>query len=364
MPEPQHNNTPGQLTFSSDVKNAGWHRQTEPGAFERWHFDALSDDGREALIITFHDNFPLSPRYFKQERNINGNSSASGKKFPAVSLIYSVDGKTILRSVNECPTEKVFAPEDGISFSAGASSFRFEAASYGSGFMLEIDLLTARKRRIKAELEWLSIESDLSEAVDGSGLNAASWNMVAPRSDVSGRITMVGRRGNIRQVTHFRGTGYHDHFRSSGSLSKTVGSRFWGRAHFIDSTAVFHYNEIKGQQGACSKLFLIRDGAIHERDIQGLENSFIRNRYGLKLPKRISFLSSDNIRLRVKPIRVIQSGFFEAKILSEMTLMLSDGKPRKTLGITELITPARMRSRFFRWLADMRIGKNGKGPLF
>lgn len=361
MSETLQINVASGIAISSSLENARWQDQNEPGAFERWHFDALSDDGREVIIITFHDNFALSPRYFNQLNNTNGHSP-SVKKFPAVSFTYSIDGKVILRAVNELPPDEFKTSDDGVGCSIGASSFRVDAASYGSGFMLGIDLMTARKRRIKAELEWLSIESGLSAGDDESEVSTASWNMVAPRSDVSGRISLIGRRGKLRRIVHFRGTGYHDHFQSRRPVTESVGSRFWGRAHFIDATAVFHYHETKDD--ICSKLFLIRDGKVHERAVPDLENSFTRNRYGLKLPERISFLSSDNIRLRVKPIRAIQSGLFETKVLSEMTLMLRDGKPRITTGIAELISPERMRSRLFRWIEDMRIGKNGKGPIF
>ncbi len=362
MSELLQNNNIGDIAITSSLKGACWRNQPEPGAFERWHFDALSDDGREILIISFHDNFALSPRYFNGHKNANGKTDSLPKKVPAVSLIYSIDGKVILRSVNELSSDQFAVSADGIACSIGTSSFTVETASYGSGFIIRIDLLTAGKRRIKAELEWLSIESDLSADDEQSAGSAVSWNMVAPRSDVSGRISLIGRRGKLRRVVHFRGTGYHDHFRSGLSIAEAVGSRFWGRAHFIDSTAVFHHHET--ENSICSKLFLIRDGKIHERDVPNLDSSFSRNSYGLKLPERISLRSEDNIRLRVKPIRVIQSGVFETKVSSEMTLMLRDGKPRKTIGITELITPALMRLRLFRWMADMRIGKNGKGPMF
>lgn len=359
----QQNISTGELLFCSSVKDGRWHSQEGSHAFERWHFDALSDDGREALIITFHDNYPLSPRYFGQNKNTNDESSTARGKFPAVSFIYAIDGRAVVRTVNEFSFGE-FAADEENGCSIGSSSFRVEAASYGSGYVLTIDLLTARKRRIKAELEWLSVESDLSETTPSENVNNVWWNMAVPRSDVSGRITLLGRKGKVRGLVHFRGTGYHDHFRSGRSLSETVGSRYWGRAHFMDSTAIFHYHDLGGDSQPCAKLFLIRDGAIHQRDVVQPDEGLIRTGHGLKVPQRLSFLSDDNIRLRIKPVKVIQPGFFESRMLSEMTLMLRDGKPRKTVGITELLTPLLMRSRFFRWLTDLRIGKNGKEPLY
>ncbi len=362
MSELLQNNTVAHIAVSSSLANSYWRNQTEPEAFERWHFDALSDDGREALVITFHDNFALSPRYYRNEKDGIANSPSSITKCPAVSLTYSIDGKAVVRTVNEFRPDEVTTSSVGAGCSIGASSFRIDSTSYGSGFILHIDLLTALNRRIEAELEWLFIESNLSGDESESAASPALWNLVAPRSDVTGRISIIGRRGKSRKIVHFRGTGYHDYIRSNFSLVDTIGSRFWGHAHFFDSTAVFDHHEREGD--IASKIFLIREGKIHEREVPKSEHSFSRDRNGLRLPERISFLSHDNIRLRVKPVNVIQSGPFATTIITEVTLMLRDGKPRKAVGIAEMIRPALTRSRLFRWLADARIGKNGKGPLF
>ena len=278
MLESQPNITKGELVFSSSVDDVHWHSQQEAHAFERWHFDALSDDGREALVIGFYDNYPLSPRYFSQEGNLNGHSDAAGKKFPAVSLIYAVNGKTVLRTVNEFECEQFSAENESVKCSIGDSSFELETASYGSGFVLHIDLFIARNRRIKADLEWLSIESDLSRSEVGDRTNRSCRNIAVPRSDVSGRISVTDKHGSIRRLVHFRGTGYHDHFRSCRSLTETLGSSFGGRAHFIDSTAIFHCHD-SGNDGVNAKLFLIKDGTMHQRDVtqkdEGLSYVFL-----------------------------------------------------------------------------------------
>lgn len=113
-----------------------------------------------------------------------------------------------------------------------------------------------------------------------------------------------------------------------------------------------------------SKLYLVRDGSIHERTVTTEAQSVIRDRYGLTVPGRLVLLSEDNIRLRVKPLAVIESGFFKKSTVSEMTLMLRDGKARKTSGIAEFIAPGRLRNPLFRWFTGLRIGKNGKWPWF
>ncbi len=362
MLEVQETRSANIMSFFSSVKDDVWHDQAGPNAFETWHFDALSDDGREALVITFNDSYSFSSRYYRQERTANGGSAGDGKRFPAVTFTYSVDGRVVMRAVNEFHADEFSANQDSINCSIGRSSFRVDAAEYGTGFLLHIDLRTSRRCRLNAELEWLWIESDLKDPASES--ETVSWNIAAPRSDVSGRITLAGRNEKTKKVFHFRGTGYHDHFRSECSLAETVGSRCWGRAHFVDSTAIFHCHQTGKNIDVSSKLFLVREGSIHERDVRRDAQNPARDRYGLKMPGRLSFISDDNIRLRVKPAWVIESGFFKKSVVSEMTLMLRDGKPRKTVGITEFIAPGRMNNPLFRWFSDLRTGRDGRAPLF
>lgn len=363
MAEIKLTQSPASVSYCSSLKDDVWHDLAEPCAFESWHFGAVSDDGREALVIAFHDNYPLSPRYFEYAQKIsssNGDNSGHKARFPAVSFFYSVNGKLILGSVIEFRADEFHATRGRVGCSIGKSSFAVDEAEYGSGFIVRLDLPVARKRRIKAELEWVSVESDLLPP--GTNSAKTTWNMVSPRSDVSGRIMLVGRRGATRKRINFRGTGYHDHFRSDDLLRETSGERYWGRAHFVDSTVIFSRESIEGNTTA--KLFLIRNGGIHQREVFSEEKELTRDRYGLKIARQVSFVSDDSIKLRVKPLSMIRSGFSDVVMLSEITLGLRDGKPRKTIGITEFTKPGRMANGVLRWLSDLRIGKDGRSPLF
>jgi len=47
----------------SSIRDDVWHRDKKAGAYEWWYFDAVSDDGRETLVVIFLDGFIFSPRY-------------------------------------------------------------------------------------------------------------------------------------------------------------------------------------------------------------------------------------------------------------------------------------------------------------
>ena len=102
-----------RFVFSSSITADVWHPQKDPKAYEWWYFDALSDDGSEAVVIVFLDNFIYSPRYYATDRaRSNGLATESKKqRFPAVSITYYRDGKQVYRAVNEYLADQFTANE-------------------------------------------------------------------------------------------------------------------------------------------------------------------------------------------------------------------------------------------------------------
>jgi len=347
------------VSFCSSLRDDVWHNLAGPNAFESWHFDAVADDGRSAVVISFYDNHVLSPRFYRNPKSPENITYSGNHRFPAVSFVYAIDGKPILHAVNEF-VEGDFA-STGTGCAIGGSEFRVEMAEYGFGFMVTIDVRTFGGRRIRADLEWLLVESDLKPERE---LTSAVWNVVAPRSDVSGRISLIGRRGRTRQTYNFRGTGYHDQVSSSNVHYRDLNSRMWGRAHFTDTTVVF--DRLGGVQNPRNpgRFYLIRNGEIKEYQANCEASEVRRTSWGMRVPGRVAFQSEDGIRLSVKPINAFRSGFSEVKTFSEITLGLRDGKPRNAIGITEFINPARLQNRVFRWLSGLRIGSEDRSPLF
>ncbi len=348
------------FSFSSCIKSDVWHPEKDSNGYEWWYFDALSDDGKDAVVIIFLDNFIFSPGYNSLNHN---NLYDKDVKFPALAFIYYKNGKPIYRAINEFKENEFKASSKTPQCKIGNNSFHLESAPYGSGYVLEINAKMHKKRNLKARFEWLSIEHDLKPTKKAITDNAHCWNLVSPRSDVTGRITVENQNGNKQDEVNFRGTGYHDHNLDNRWLPDTVHDWQWGRSHFPDTTAVFYrYREI-GNENIKNKLFLTRDNQITEKDATFEVQETGRDIFGLKYPKRLKITTEDKVKLRVKQNKVIDSSFFYLRFLSEMTLTLRDGKPRKTIGITEHLEPKSLKYRWLDWLVNMRIGKGGKSPF-
>jgi carotenoid 1,2-hydratase len=367
-----------KFSFTSSIAGDVWHRKSAPDAFEWWYFDALSDDGRDGIVIIFLDNFIFSPRYNSLNKKLRKTSIDSKKgiridekafqlqeqkKFPALAFIYYKDGKPIYRAINEYNQNDFESSVEKPECRIGESSFRLDSAPYGSGYVLSINVKLPKNKTLKASFEWLSIEGDFSPECCAFPENSHCWNLVLARSDVTGRINVEDSNGKNLDTVNFRGTGYHDHNIDNRWLPETVQDWQWGRAHFADATAVFYrYKEINHTE-PITKLFVVREGALRERDASYEEQNFQRDKFGIKYPTRLTFTTEDNLRLRVKQNKIIDSSFFYLRFLSEITLTLRDGKPRKSIGITEYLQPKALKYRWLDWLVSMRIGRGGKGSL-
>jgi carotenoid 1,2-hydratase len=366
---------PESFFLTSNIAGDVWHEKLNAEAFEWWYFDALSEDGRDAVVIIFLDNFIFSPRYNKvsqkrkslfqkvKSRLRKKDIDSSQNLFPAIAFTYYRDGKPKYRAINEFPPAEFSAGVETPRCQIGDNFFRFESAPYGSGYVLSINAKLRKNRNLEAHFEWLSVESDFLPDKSINLANAHIWNLAVSRADVTGRITVSEDAGKNLDTIHFRGTGYHDHNIDNRWLPETVSDWQWGRAHFTDATAVFYRYKENGEKYSTTKLLTITNGNLHERDAAIEEQNFARDKFGIKYPKLLRFIAEDNVRLEVRQKKIIDSSFFYLRFFSEMTLTQPDGTTRKTTGITEYLAPKVLKYRWLDWLTNMRIGRKGKGAF-
>lgn len=345
--------------LSSTIANV-WHAQSNPQAYEWWYFDAISDDGNEAIVIIFLDNFIFSPRYNEAIRKLKKGKLESTKRFPAVAFFYYKKGRPIYRSICEFTQQEFKAEIEKPCCQIGKNRFSFECAPYGSGYIVEIETKIHGNRILKANLEWLSVENDLLP-ISKSHLSETThnWNMVAPRSDVTGKIDILTSGGSQELRLNFRGTGYHDHNIDSRWLPDTVRRWYWGRAHFNDSTAVLYHFESCSNTQPLTKLLLVKNGSLQILNATLHESEYRMNLYGLVYPKNLTVVSENNIVLSFRQ-KVCEASFFYLRFWSEATISYPDGQEHCVPAISEYLAPRRLRKNWFDKLIDMRIAKNNK----
>ncbi|MDQ4123746.1 MAG: hypothetical protein M3209_20090 [Acidobacteriota bacterium] len=349
--------------FCSSISDDVWHPSVEHSAYEWWYFDAVSDDGRDALTVIFLDNFIFSPRYNKLcSKKTSNTEQQTANRFPAIAFTYYRDGKILYRAINEFPGKDFSARTDFPACQIGESRFDFEATPYGVRFLINVEAILRSNRRLSASLEWLVIERDFMPPVPET-VASHFWNLAAPRADVTGKISVFAKNGTRENQIQFRGTGYHDHNQDARWLPATVSQWQWGRAHFADATAVFYRYCEKNCAENLTKLILIRGNNFTAFSPSYADSSKRRNVFGVKYPRKLDFLTEKDVLFSIKQNRVIDASFFYLRFLSEMELDLGDGEKHKTVGITEHLAPRSLSWRFLDWLVNMRIGKNGRGAF-
>ncbi|MEP6924668.1 MAG: hypothetical protein ABI954_09405 [Pyrinomonadaceae bacterium] len=351
-------------SFADDV----WHKLNGPAAYEWWYFDALSDDGRDAIVVIFLDNFIFSPRYNSvqspKSKVQSPNIKSETERFPAIAFTYYRDGKPLYRALNEFEPNDFSAGTKMPSCKIGASEFNFEQTPYGKRYLLNINANLRGGKKLNAALEWLAVESDFVSLAPAHDLSSQHfWDLASPRSDVTGKIEVFDRANNQIDQIQFRGTGYHDHNLDSRWLPATVAEWQWGRAHFSDATAVFYrYREIGGSE-SMTQLFLVRHDKFSAHDAGFAANQTRRNYFGIKYSQKLEFTTEKDCLLSINQSKLIDASFFYLRFLSEMTLTLGDGKVRETIGITEHLAPRSLKWRKLDWLVNMRIGRRGRGAF-
>jgi hypothetical protein len=353
------NPTPS-LSITSNVLDEHWHPDKNPRAYEWWYFGAISDDGRDALIIVFLDNFIFSPRHADPALGSNGSGPlnlepfAPAERYPAVSFTYFHDGKLVYRAMNEY-SESEFSSSATLSgCTIGESAFQYREMQYGAGYTLMINLPLGGGNRLISELEWLSIETDFFPNRAISMRDSIGWNLSVPRSDVSGKVVVQAENGDTHDTIQFRGTGSHDHTIDDRWLPD-IETRFHrGGAHFADHTAFFGRFEEPGETVTESQMILVRDGEMIELDAWCEEQETVRDRHGLKYTSRLTFTSAEGIILEVRPVFLLDSSFFYLRFWNEISLTLEDGTTRSSTGLSELIVPQFQRHKWLDWLANLR----------
>lgn len=356
-------------SFADDV----WHGNTiAPDGYEWWYFDAISDDGRDVLVIIFLANFVFSPRYNRGAAQVGNASARSGEtQFPAVAVWLYRDGRSVLRSIREYRAEEFSANSEVAGCRIGQNEFHLQQARNEASYALRLNLPLRRAARLEAALQWKVIDGDLwrDDSLDSSDEDensAHDWNVVAPRCRVSGSFVISSQKRAKNREIEFRGTGYHDHNRDARWMPATIAEWQWGRAHFDDVTAVFYRYREREDEDFSTRLFIVRDSALSNYKAIRHAREWRTHLFGLRYPREMIFETFSKDARRVFSVRqrqTIEGSFFYLRFTGEATLELGDEPVRRAPAITEHFAPHSLLWRSLHWLIDMRIGRGERSSF-
>lgn len=325
-----------KLALWSSTADGTWGDQKFCERHVRWHFDALSDDGREAIVIVFVADRPEASLLASTE------AESAEETDRAVFFSYFVDGKAICRASHKLSSDVDVGNVFRLAGDAEEPNFVHTTAPYGTGYSVELDLKLVAGGHVKADLEWLSVESNLMPDDPDLPYTDLKWNIATPRADVSGRLAITEKSGKVRSVNHFRGTGFHDQRMSS--MDMIAGSRewLWCRAHFADMTAIFFRFWSRRSERPSNTLVLVRDGVI-----ESMPTKFVFGDVGLfKRGRAPIHVTTDNqIEMRIAPVKTIRCGESFTRYIADISIKADEHGTHRSNGLLETMAVPLWQSR-------------------
>ncbi|MFO0611700.1 MAG: carotenoid 1,2-hydratase [Polyangiaceae bacterium] len=289
------------------------------GGYAWWYVDAVSDDGRYALVLIAMIGSAFSPAYAAARRR----GPANPLDFVAMNVVlYGPGGR------RWALTERAGATRTHDALGIGPSLVRRE----GDALVIDVDERTtpfgARVRgRIRVEPE---VVCGAPRTLDAAG--AHRWWPIAPRARV--RVDMS------EPDVHWAGDGYHDANAGDAPLESAFQSWQWSRAP-IPGGALVSY-AVERRDGTSAALDL-RFGANGPSIVAGLTPR--------TLPKsgwRIARAARSEGDPRV--VRTLEDTPFYARSLVELEV-----EGRRTVAVHEALSLERFDQRWVRMLLPARI---------
>ena len=273
-----------------------------PGVYEWWYFDALSDDGRFALVAIFFLGTPMSPYY---------KAVATRKKTPDAREWCGVFVSVHERVAHECWRERAYAYNvyQGGSFSparpdvaVGASRSSGEETAGDWRWQVNVDEPGLWTGRTQAALTFTALAAGSLNALAplGHSADAAAhtWVCVAPVCRAEGTFTLPSGK-----TIAFRGSGYHDH--NFGRLPfDDTDLWYWGRAPLACDDgqarlAVFYHLQppVPPARPLSALLLLpVQDAEppfVATTQVLGAPRQPVRSAYGLRHALEVGFTTGD-----------------------------------------------------------------------
>lgn len=227
-----------------------------PGSQEWWYFDAISDDGRDALVVILFAGLPFDPRYsgsaLRHLKDPEKHRPPHPLDASAVSLNwYKPLGSDLRRKGRGRPNQRVQAyaleghgrdafAHEADPFRVAIAGSRVERGDDGYRIVAEARDFDP-SRTIRFDLRFRPAAGTEPFEVDLGGEGSPHrWVLAAADCRVEGTLSIDGPGG---EAIDFKGRGYHDHNAGSEELSLAMKRWEWGRVHQDERTDLYYIAE-------------------------------------------------------------------------------------------------------------------------
>ncbi|GAB4455914.1 MAG: hydroxyneurosporene dehydrogenase [Armatimonadaceae bacterium] len=340
-----------------------------PGAYEWWYFDALSDDGRWAVVAIYFLGTPMSPYY---KATVDG---ANPLPRHWCGIFFSLHENTASPGLPPAWVERayiynlyrdeIFGEQGTVSLHDGTGIQPLNRENSSSW------RLTTREAglwhgMVCAEGTFTQIGEPLCLNPVGNEQELHTWVCVAPLCRVEMKVTLI----NGKEVS-FHGHGYHDH--NFGQLPwDNLTLWYWGQAEVGRHKAIYYVTDFAdATPQECVLLLLDREDREPPQLYYNLHHARssdpVRNGYGLHYERSLSLAALPDAQpgktgssfptLRVQYLQGggdFSNGPFYRRAPVTLEAILPEGTVSGT-GIGEVFRPSRLCHPLWSWLMWTRI---------
>ncbi|MDI6402832.1 hypothetical protein QLX67_12565, partial [Balneolaceae bacterium ANBcel3] len=207
----------------SDIEKNHRHEKKEPGSYEWWYFDGISEDEQYKLVIIFYDGCPFSTRYIRELDSGAHTSMKLPGRYPGISISVYYRDEPIFYSMSHYPPEACSFSDIGTDIRVGENSLKISGrerhnVSEYMGCDIRINERLPSGDELKGIITFTGMKTHPelmqqgppTEKEEPSTKASHCWNLVMPRADLQCRMNLI-QNGLIKKELKFEGTGYHDH---------------------------------------------------------------------------------------------------------------------------------------------------------
>ncbi len=344
--------TPSPLPLDPDR----FFNRTTPGAHEWWYFDAISDDGRDAIVVVFYAGLPFDPSYgvatLRHLKNPAKYPQPRALDHSAIGFSWYRDGKAIAYALNGFKADR-FAHQ-AEPFSVEVSTSRVQRDS--DGYTLTIATPSVEGRPIRAEFRFQPAASTEPFERDlGTPEAPHNWLLVASDCRVEGSATF----GDEQHP--FQGRGYHDHNAGAEDLSVAMKRWEWGRFHHGTTTEIYYASEPR--QGTPQSLWITCEAGRPSLIREVVELSGVswrgRSHFGLQGHDPLFISSEQSLLSQLNGPCVDDGPFYRRWIPTfEKTDVVTgsvEDQSSEGPGIAELLDTRNLHKFWFNWMIPYRL---------
>lgn len=246
------------LDSTQDAAHGDWLRE-QPGGYEWWYFDALSEDGVWALTCIWFLGNPFSPYYRMSSLGRRANPYVHNALFFA---LYRNGGLHAYHFTR-------FAPDAVCADERRPATLRFGPNTLllkDNRYTLTLTDENANRRTLTASLVFDAPPLLAQAPTDDAGSDTHFWLPAAPQCHVSAQIVLRESQNLDAEAIQFRGHGYHDHNWGTLPFARDIRDWYWARVSLDNGSALIVYHVCYRHAPAVSHLLRFRDGQLLGHD--------------------------------------------------------------------------------------------------